>query len=165
MTRYLLLILLIAFSFFEAGCKETQKHKQDTEQNNTLTFIKKEGTLKVKMAEKSCLLANDAIDYKAFVSPDTKLIAVETLLMSDLQIIRVYKKKKDGCFQPLKHPLSVKLWHDLSKKEGFAIENITHPRMKFLKWHNNNQIIIELSGELNTKTVDTNISCDLKPFI
>jgi len=85
--------------------------------------------------------------------------------MSNLQIIRVYKKDAKGCFQPLKNALSTKLWRDLSKKEGFTVEDVSHPRMKFLKWLNNEQVEIELSGEVSTKVIDTNVSCDLEPLI
>jgi len=80
------------------------------EQVITLSFSKENGTLKVKSGGEICLLADDAIDYETFVSPDATLIAVGTLLMSNLQIIRIYKKGADGCFRPLKNPLSVKLW-------------------------------------------------------
>ncbi len=133
-----------------------------TEQAEILSFVKKEGILKVKEGEKVCLLADDGIDYEVFVSPNTTLIAVETLLMSNLQIIRVYKKDADGCFHPLKNALSVKLWHDLSEKKGFSVEHVSQPRMKFLKWINNEQVQIELSGEVENKAVDTNVSCDLR---
>ena len=125
----------------------------------------KEGILEVKEGERVCLLADDAIDYETFVSPDTTLIAIETLLMSNLQIIRIYKKDVDGCFRPLKNPLSVKLWRDLSKKEGFTVEDVSHPRMKFLKWIDNEQIEIALSGEVGTKVIDTNVSYVLKTLL
>jgi len=127
-----------------------------------LSFIKENGTLKVKLGERSCLLADDAINYETFISPNASLIAVETLQMSNLQIVRVYKKDADGCFRPLKNPLSVKLWRDLSKKEGFTVEDVSHPRMKFLKWLNNEQVLIELSGEVKNKVIDANVSYDLK---
>ena len=204
MTKYLLLILLVAFSFLEVGCQEkSQPVKQtphptqtvepvpsvpikptkptvptkptqpivetipteptaDTEQKKALSFIKEEGILKVKEGKKVCLLADDAIDYETFVSPDATLIAVETLLMSNLQIIRVYKKDAEGCFYPLKNRLSTKLWRDLSEQEGFTLDDVSHPRMKFLKWIDNKQIVIELSGELDSKVVDANVSCDLE---
>ena len=132
------------------------------EQVETLSFIKKEGVLKVKEGEKVCLLADDAIDYETFVSPDTTLIAVETLLMSNLQIIRVYKKDATGCFYPLKHALSTKLWHDLSEQVGFTVDDVSYPRMKFLKWIDNEQVQIELSGEVENKAVDANVSYDLR---
>jgi len=164
MTRYFLFILLITFPFLEVGCREIPQSNEHAEHNNTLIFSKNDGILKVKAGEKSCLLANDAIDYEVFISPDTNLIAVETLLMSNLQIVRVYKKENDGCFRPLKHALSVKLWNDLSKKEGFTVEDVSHPRMKFLKWLDNTQVSIELSGEFGIKVIDTNVSCDLRPL-
>ena len=131
-------------------------------QTETLSFIKEDGTLKVQEGKKVCLLAEDAIDYETFVSPDATLIAVETLLMSNLQIVRVYKKDEKGCFQALKNRLSTKLWQDLSEKEGFTLDNVSHPRMKFLKWIDNEQIEIALSGELDSKAIDTNVIYHLK---
>lgn len=127
-------------------------------QEETLSFIKKEGILKVKEGEKVCLLADDAIDYETFVSPDATLIAVETLLMSNLQIVRVYKKDAEGCFQALKNRLSTKLWQALSEQEVFTLDDVTHPHMKFLKWIDNEQIEIELSGEVDSKVIDANVT-------
>jgi len=137
----------------------------DAEQMETLSFIKDEGILKVKEGEKVCLLADDAVDYETFVSPDATLIAVETLLMSNLQIVRVYKKDAEGCFHPLKNKLSTKLWHDLSEQKGFTLDDVSHPRMKFLKWIDNKQIEVGLTGELENKVLDANVSCDLELLI
>ncbi len=161
MTRHLLLILLIAFPLLEVGCQEIPKHDTHVVQVSTLSFIKKDGTLQSKEGNKTCLLANDAIDYEVFVSPDAAMLAVETLLMSNLQIIRVYKKDTHGCFQPLKNTLSTRLWNDLSAKEEFTVDDVSHPRMKFLKWISNEQISVELSGEVDKRSINTNISFGL----
>ncbi len=162
MTKYPLLMLLTAFIFLEVGCREIPQQSIPADNTEKPVFIKENGTLKVKEGGKSCVLAENAIDYEVYVSPDAAMIAVETLLMSDLQIVRVYKKDPDGCFRPLKQALSTKLWHDLSKEEGFSIDEISHPRMKFLKWIGKEQIYIELSGELEKRVVDRNVSCDLQ---
>ncbi len=37
-----------------------------------------------------------------------------------------YKKDADECFHTLKHALSRKLWHDLSAKERFTVEDVSH---------------------------------------
>jgi len=37
--------------------------------------------------------------------------------------------------------------------------------MKFLKWIEYEQILIELSGEVCTKVIDTNVSCVQEPLI
>ena len=158
MTKYLLLILLITFPLLEVGCQEIQTHDTQVKQVSTLSFIKKDGTLQSKEGNRICLLADDAIDYEVFVSPDTNMLAVETLIMSDLQIIRIYKKDTTACFHPLKDPLSTKLWHTLSVKKGFVVEDVSHPRMKFLKWTGNKQITVELSGEIDNQFITENIS-------
>ena len=161
MPKNLLLILLIAFLFLEVGCQEIQKHDTHKEQVSTLSFMKKDGTLQSKEGSRICLIADDAIDYEVFVSPDATLLAVETLLMSNLQIVKVYKKDADGYFQPLKHALSTKLWHDLSAKEGFALDDVSHSRMKFLKWISHEEVLIQLTGEVGIKVVDANVTCNL----
>ncbi|WP_296823340.1 hypothetical protein [Sulfurovum sp.] len=117
---------------------------------------------RVKEGEKSCLLSDDAIDYEVFLSPDADCIAVETLLMSDLQVVRIYKKDVDNCFRPLKHAVSKKLWHDLSVTKGFSIDEVNHPRMKFLKWIDNNQILIETSGDIDGGSIDEKVSYALE---
>jgi len=158
MTKYLLLILLISFPFLEVGCQETPPQNKPTNYTKKLTFTKENGILKVREGEKSCLLADDAIDYEVYVSPDATLIAVETILMSNLLIIRVYKKESDGCFRPIKHTLSTKLWHDLSTQKGFSVEDVSHPRMKFLKWIDENTLLINFSGETEMHSIDENIT-------
>ncbi len=162
MTKYLSPILLVVFTFIGVGCQGISQQEKNKEHVISLSFIKENGMLKVKEGEKICLLADDAIDYETFVSPDATLIAVETLLMSDLQIVRMYKKDTEDCFLPLKHPLSVKLWHDLSIQKGFSLNDINHPRMKFLKWINKGKVLVELTAENKNKTIDTNISCDIQ---
>ena len=162
MTRYILPALLIPFLFTLTNCQEVLRSDMQKEHTVALSFTKENGTLKVKSGERSCFLADDAINYETFISPNASLIAVETLLMSNLQIVRVYKKDEWGCFQPLKNALSTKLWHDLSEKEKFSMDDISHPRMKFLKWIDNSQVLIGLSGEIGIKVIDTNTSCDLE---
>jgi hypothetical protein len=144
---------------------ETIPTEGTEKQTETLSFIKKEGILKVKEGGKVCLLADDAIDYETFVSPDATLIAVETLLMSNLQIVRVYKKDAEGCFQALKNRLSTKLWQAFSEQEGFTLDDVSHPRMKFLKWIDNEQIELELSGEIDNKVIDANLTWNLEPLV
>ena len=157
MSKYLLLILLTAFSLLEVACQEIPQQSKHAEPVSTLSFMKKDGILQSKEGSRICLIADDAIEYEVFVSPDAMMIAVETLLMSNLQIIRIYKKDTLGCFQPLKDALSTKLWHDLSVKEGFMVEHVSRPRMKFLKWVSNKQIEVELSGEVDKRSISANV--------
>ena len=77
--------------------------------------------------------------------------------MSNLQIIRVYKKDADGCFHPLKHALSTKVWQDLSLQKEFSVEDVGHPRMKFLKWVDKNTLLINLSGDTEKQSIDENV--------
>jgi len=78
--------------------------------------------------------------------------------MSDLQIVRIYKKNTDGCFRPLQQAVSTKLWYELSATKGFSIDEVNHPHMKFLKWINNHQVLIEISGAIEGKFIDEKVS-------
>jgi hypothetical protein len=140
-------ILITFFMFLESYCSEPN-------------FIKKNGTLSIEENKKIYILADDAIDYEVFLSPDKRAFAVETLLMSNLQIIRIYTKNNNK-FEPQNSPVSKKLWQDFSEEKKFKVEDISHPSMKFIKWINNNQLLVELSGDINNITVDANISYNL----
>ncbi len=148
MSKIFFTILITFFMLLELNCNE-------------LTFIKNNGTLSIEESEKAYILADDAIDYEVFLSPDKKAFAVEALLMSNLQIIRIYTKNSNNKFEPQNNPISKKLWHDFSKQKKFEIEDVSYPHMRFIKWINNNQLLVELSGDVNNITVDTNISYDL----
>ena len=161
MTKYLVFLLLFTFPFLGTGCQEIPYQSKEINTTQKLTFTKTNGTLKVTEGGESCLLAEDAIDYETYVSPDAGLIAVETLLLSDLQIIRVYRKGANNCFRPLPHPLSSQAWHTLAGQKGFAMEEVDHPRMKFLKWVDTNTLRINLSGETQTSRIDENMTFKL----
>jgi len=166
MTRLFIWMVIFIFPFLTVNCQEVhQTSVTKSEDNKTLSFVKKDGILKVNIDKnRSCLLADDAIAYETYVSPKATWIAVETQLLSNIQIIRLYKKNSDGCYKPLKSPLSVELWHTLTAKKGFSIDDVLHPRMQFLKWIDNEQILIALSGEIGNKAIDVNVSYDLRVF-
>jgi len=123
-----------------------------------ISFTQANGSLILKTADKSCLLADDAIAYEPYLSPDAKKVAVETELMSDLQIVRLYVKAEDGCFREVKPTLSTLLWKALSEKEHFSMDDIMHPSMQFVKWEDNTTLNISLYGELPDKTIQTTIA-------
>jgi len=148
MVKIFFTILITFFMLLELNCNE-------------LTFIKRNGTLSIEESEKAYILADDALDYDIFLSPDKRAFAVETLLMSNLQIIRIYTKNGNNKFESQNTSVSKKLWNDFSKQKKFKIEDVCYPRMKFIKWIDNNQLLVELSGDINNITVDANISYTL----
>ena len=156
-------ILLIALLFLVLDSEE--QVSQDDKNTNLVmpTFVQNGGSLIVNAAGKTCLLADDALAYEPYMSPDTGTIAVETQLMSNLQIIRVYEKNEKGCFQVLKTPLSTELWHTLSQSKGFSMDDVIHPSMQFVKWVGTDRMLITLRGEVNGQTLDENISYPYKP--
>jgi len=126
---------------------------------NTISFSKENGTLIVHIQKhKNCILAVDAIAYEPYISPKATKIAVETQLLSNIQIIRVYSKASDGCFKAEKEPLSKKVWVTLSANGSFSLDEVLHPRMTFLKWIDEDHIMMHVSGEVGERSIDENVT-------
>jgi len=150
MTKILLLTAILLFSLMTLSAEK-------------ITFSKKNGTLIVHTAEnKSCMLATDAIAYEPYVSPDATWIAVETQLLSNLQILKIYQKNAKGCYYELQPPFSEKVWHDILKNRAVRLEDIIHPRMDFLAWTDSNKIKIHISGDAENSSIDKNLTYELK---
>lgn len=130
-------------------------------EEHPLTFIQSNGSLILKTHDKSCMLADDALAYEAYPSPDADKVAVETELMSNLQIVRLYVKEKDGCFRELTPALSITIWKTLAQKENFSIEELMHPAMRFIKWVDAHTLNIELRGELAHKSINESVNYKL----
>lgn len=82
--------------------------------------------------------------------------------MSDLQIVRLYIREKDGCYKQLRPALSVTLWKTLSQKENFSVEALMHPAMHFVKWVNDHTLNIELRGELADKSINVRMNYQIE---
>lgn len=160
------LYLSFALLFLLQGCLTTtemsEKQMIQTEQPVKVTTVVSEGVLSIDDAGKEYVLADDALDYRVIQSPDAKWLAVETMLLSDLQIIRVYEKDAQGKYQPIHDSLSVRLWADLSKQEGFDIDDVRHPRMNLLDWVDGDTMSINMSGETDESLIDRNVSFHLE---
>lgn len=161
MVRILLVCSLLLF----AGClaQEPAGRTGHAERTRPLVVTKENGVLKVETAGRSCVVADDALDYEVHPSPDGSALAVETLVMSNLQTLRLYTKGADGCFHPCERDAAVELWGELAKKEGFSVEEVERPRMKFLKWTGRRTLLLNLSGETPSGGIDANVTFTLPP--
>jgi len=152
------LLFIIFFSILVLNTIEiTEENKlpDTTQEVNKITFSRENGKLILHISQnRHCLLATDAIAYEPYVSPYGTWIAVETQLLSNLQIIRVYRKDMKGCYHVLQYPFSTKVWQKIAKKQGFIFENVIHPRMQFIKWIDNEHLQIEVLGEVNDRSID-----------
>ena len=162
MDRYLLFALALLTLCGGVSCSKVPIVYSNTKIVNNLQFINKDGVLSTLNPKNNCILADDAIDYEAFVSPDKNFVAVETLLISNIQILRVYKKDINDCYLSPNASISKYLWQNISQKNEFNIEGVIHPRIKFLRWINNDSIEVQLSGEINTKEFNEHIDYDLR---
>jgi hypothetical protein len=151
--------LLLAFT----GCfKTADQFDNKTTESAKIHSSVHDGVLYLNDAGKSYVLADDALDYRVIPSQDGRWLAVETLLLSNLQIVRVYQRGKSGRYHQLEDPLAGKLWDDLSKEENFMIDDVNYPRMRFLRWTNANSMVINMSGECGGRIIDRNVSFQLQ---
>ena len=158
MIKIFIVIFFVATLFLAVNSEERRSREFNNTSVHTPTFIQKGGSIIVNTDGKTCLLADDALAYEPYISQDATMIAIETQLMSNLQIIRLYKKNEKECSQKLDEPLSTKLWSTLSQQKGFSINDVSRPSMQFMKWIGTDQILIALRGEVNGKSLDENIS-------
>lgn len=146
MPKGFLVVTLLAITFISLSCREPLQVKTLPEPY----FIEKDGSLIVFQGERSCLLGDDAIDYEVYISLNKSFLVVETMLTSTIQIARVYKKEIGGCYVASKTSISKILWKEVSLKRGFLLEEVKHPRIKFLQWLGDSRVKLELSGELES---------------
>ena len=160
MTLRLLLLVTILASLQGCFAKGTEANTAKAT-HAQLQIIADDGILKIDDRNTTYVLADDAIDYRLIASPKGSWLAVETLLFSNLQIIRVYKRDRAGRYKPLQEPVSVKIWAKILKSEAFSTEDIRFPKMRFLEWIDENSMFINLSGETDDKSIDRNITFSL----
>ncbi len=127
------------------GCHPSAE--EDRSHVAPLTILQSDGTLEVKEGPKLCLLADDALAYEVYPSPDGRALAVETLLMSNLQTLRIYEKRGDGCFREVTPSPATTLWEEAARRERVPVEEIEHPRIRFLRWEGERRLDVRLSGE------------------
>ena len=138
------------------GCQEPSRIERSSAA--PLTIVKEDGTLQVRSGQRLCLLADDALAYEVYPSPDGRTLAVETLLMSNLQTLRLYRKGANGCYERIEPSPTVTLWSEAAKSAGVTIEEIEHPRVRFLRWKSDSTLVVELSGETIQGSFDLNLS-------
>ncbi len=155
---YFLVLLLMQGCFVDEKITEASPHAHNGE---CLVTEVKEGALYIIEENSSYKLADDALDYRVIPSPKRSWLAVETLKLSNLMIVRFYKKDPDGRYRHKEFPASTRLWSDLSARMGFDIDDLRFPRMKFIRWENENHAHLNLSGVADRKRIDKNVTIEL----
>ncbi len=150
--------------FLLQGCFVDEKitassHSADSGQS--LVTEVKEGALYIIEENSSYKLADDALDYRVIPSPKGSWLAVETLKLSNLIVVRFYKKDPEGRYRRKDVTASTHLWSDLSAKMGFDIDDIRFPRTKFIRWEDERHAHLNLSGVANRKKIDRNVTVTL----
>ncbi len=108
--------------------------------------LQKKTALKVERKGRVCTLDKGAIAYEVYPSPDGEALAVEKMLMSDLTFLQIYIATPDGCYRPLRPPASTQLWQKVAKKLGVGVDDIDHPRIRFLDWIDAHSYRANLTG-------------------
>ncbi|BBG65783.1 hypothetical protein NNO_1080 [Hydrogenimonas sp.] len=106
-------------------------------------------------------LAGDALDYRVIPSPDGSWLAVETLLLSNLTVVRFYRKDGGGMYRAQEVPELTQIWERVTVNAGLDIDDLRSPRMKFLRWEDNGNALINLSAAAPNGKIAQDISITL----
>lgn len=95
------------------------------------------------------LLADDGKYYEARVSPDGRLIVADIALLSDLQVVRVYRRSRGSeSWQPAAD-VTRTAWQRAAEAHDLALEEVSHARTRFVAWADDGAALeLELSGRL-----------------
>ncbi len=128
-----------------------------------LSFVSevRDGELYIEDEKGRYRLADDALDYRVVPSPKGSRIAVETMLLSNLTVVRFYEKGSDGRYRYKEPPDVSNLWERAAEEMGFDTEDLRYPRVKFLRWEDEKRAYLNLSAAAGKKKIDRNITITL----
>jgi len=92
-------------------------------------------------------LIEAAQQYRPVLSPDSRWLAVETRLFSDLQVVRVFRRDGDR-FEEVDPDPVLATWARVASREGFLVEDVVRARASVAGWDDDDVLILELSGDL-----------------
>ncbi len=121
----------------------------------------KNGALYIDDEKGRYKLADDALDYRVIPSPGGSWLAVETMLLSNLIVVRFYEKGRDGRYRFKELPDASNLWERVAEEMGFDSDDLRYPRVKFLRWESAKRAHLNLSAAAGKKKIDRNITVTL----
>ncbi len=121
----------------------------------------RDGELYIEDEKGRYRLADDALDYRVVPSPKGSWIAVETMLLSNLTVVRFYKKGSDGRYRHKEPPDLSNIWERAAEEMGFDADDLRYPRVKFLRWEGEKRASLNLSAAAAEKRIDRNVTVTL----
>ncbi len=161
MRRYLLAItvmLAMHGCILDEKMTDTPSRKEDVPY--FISEVKK-GALYIEEGDLHYMLANDAIDYRVVPSTKATKLAVETMLLSNLTVVRFYEKREDGRYHPLVTEATNGIWENFSKKSGIDPDDLRYPRMKLIGWESEEKVRLKLFAGYRHKRVEEEVTISL----
>lgn len=117
-----------------AACSDAENTPAAAVPSSALTVWKKDSQLWANTASgEKQLLAADGQDYDAVVSADGRWLVVDVVMFSDLRITRLLERTESGSYE-FSRNLSRQAWQSLGKQRAIDIEDLIHPRTRFVGW-------------------------------
>ncbi len=135
--------------------------KSNSIKNKDFEIINQDGILKIRDKNKEYILTARGLDYNPHLSNDKKVLVVDTLLMSNLQTIKIFIKK-DNKFKKSNKHVSKRLWERYLKNKSYTIKDVQYPKLQFRDWVDNDTFEVELSGEVNGKVIKDILRYDVR---
>jgi hypothetical protein len=98
--------------------------------------------------DKPLRLLHEAQGYRPLVSPDGEWLAVEVRLMSDLEVVRLFRR--DGVrFIAAENDVTAVAWQNVAAAHNFELDALSHTRARVAGWSNDGTILqLEMSASV-----------------
>lgn len=91
-------------------------------------------------------LLHDAQGYRPIVSPDGEWLAVEVRLMSDLEVVRLFRRDENR-FVAADKDVTAVAWQQVAEADNFELEALGHTKARVSGWGNKGTTLwLELSA-------------------
>lgn len=130
------MIRIIALCFVSALVVSCVEKKQPVNFIHIHTSVNEAGELWVNVNNSEQLrLLHDAQGYRPLVSPDGKWLAVEVRLMSDLEVVRLFRRDGNR-FVAADQDVTTVAWRQVAAAKNIELEALTHTKTRVSGWSN-----------------------------
>jgi hypothetical protein len=146
----------------DISTKNRSEFKSNSIVDKELKIINKDGILKIVDKNKHYILASCGLDYNAHLNENKNILVVDVLLLTNLQTIKIFKKRKNQRFKKTNKKAHKYIWERFLKNKSFSYKDIEYPKLQFRDWVDNDTFEVELWGEVNGKVIKDILRYDIK---
>lgn len=109
-------------------------------------------------------LLHNAQGYRALVSPDAKWLAVEVRLMSDLEVVRLFRREGYR-YVAAERDVTTVAWRQVAAANTIDLQDLTHTKARVSGWSNEGaslSLVLSAFGSSEQGWIETVVSIPLE---